>query len=120
MRRGAEEYDAALDEMIAILQRWAREGRINGWYSALSAELKEAGHSVHHRSKAMSELLADVCHREHTRGAPMLSALVVNKASGKPSGQFFELAKSAPFDRTDSDWSWERERSRVFNYYSRP
>lgn len=120
MRRGTEQYNAALDAVIAILQRWAREGRTTGWYSALSAELKENGHQVHHRSKTMSDLLADTCHREHKGGAPMLSALVVNKASGRPSGQFFELAKSAPFHRAAPDWSWELERAHVFAHYSQP
>ncbi|MET7529724.1 hypothetical protein [Streptomyces goshikiensis] len=118
MKRGTEPYDAALDAMIIVLQRWAREGRKNGWYSALSAELQALGHPVHHRSKTMSELLADVCHREWANGAPMLSVIVVNKTNGTPSGQFFELAKAGPFHRTDSDWSWERERSRVFAHYS--
>ena len=117
MKRGTEAYAAALDATVTILQQWAREGR-TGWYSALSAELKELDHPVHHRSKTMSELLEDACRREYSNGGLMLSAIVVNKVGGKPSGQFFELAKTSPFHRTDPGWTWEDERDCVFAHYS--
>ena len=47
----------------------------------------------------------------------MLSALVILKATGRPAGQFFELACGAPFQRTAADWTWEQERARVFERY---
>lgn len=48
----------------------------------------------------------------------LLTAIVVNKQHGKPSGQFFELADGDPFHRgTDPAWSWEVERERVLAYY---
>ncbi|MFF8787081.1 hypothetical protein [Streptomyces sp. NPDC015125] len=46
----------------------------------------------------------------------MLSALVVNGSSKKPSGQFFELAVTE-FRRREPDWTWERERDAVFDRY---
>ncbi|TJZ99045.1 hypothetical protein [Actinacidiphila oryziradicis] len=115
MKRDTPEYEAALDAMVLILQRWAQEGRTDGWYSALSAELKADDHPVHHRGRTMSELLEDACRRGNGSGQePMLSAIVINKHSKKPSGQFFELAKGHPFYRTDPDWTWVDERDRVF------
>ncbi|MEV1062821.1 hypothetical protein [Streptomyces sp. NPDC050263] len=47
----------------------------------------------------------------------MLSAIVILKATGRPAGQFFELASGAPFHRTAVDWTWEQERARVFARY---
>jgi hypothetical protein len=115
VKQGDAEYLAALDEMVTILRRWAQEERTDGWYSALSAELKANRHKVHHRSKTMSLLLKDACLRDNRDGRnPMLSAIVINKHSKKPSDQFFELAKGRPFYRTDPDWTWMHERDRVF------
>ncbi|MFF0811098.1 hypothetical protein [Streptomyces albogriseolus] len=42
---------------------------------------------------------------------------MILKATGRPAGQFFELAKGAPFYRTAAEWTWEQERSRVFARY---
>ncbi|MFE5586391.1 hypothetical protein [Kitasatospora sp. NPDC056531] len=49
----------------------------------------------------------------------MLTAIVVNKQSKRPSDQFEALAKTAPFRRGDEPgWTWETERERVFAHYS--
>jgi hypothetical protein len=43
----------------------------------------------------MTYLLKDVClHGNEDGRAPMLSAIVVNKASGEPSDQFSRLART--------------------------
>ncbi|TLQ44907.1 hypothetical protein [Streptomyces marianii] len=92
-------------------------GRIDGWYKSLSQELKANGHSVHYRGRIISLLLGDACRRDSLGLEPMLSAIVVLKATGRPAGQFFELTKGAPFSRTAADSTWEQERARVFARY---
>lgn len=118
LRRHSPPYNAALDAMVEVLKRWAVEGRVD-CYSELSADLETEGHRVYHHSTAMSFLLEDACLREHREASPvMLTAIVINKQRGKPSGQFFELANGDPFHRgTDPAWSWEVERDRVFAHY---
>ncbi|OYP19207.1 hypothetical protein CFC35_35900 [Streptomyces sp. FBKL.4005] len=74
---------------------------------------------MHYHGRMMSLLLADVCRWDSTGSEPMLSALVVNAISRKPSGQFFELAV-AEFRRRDPDWTWERERDAVLARYRDP
>ncbi|MFE5586279.1 hypothetical protein [Kitasatospora sp. NPDC056531] len=68
----------------------------------------------------MSNLLEAACRVEADRGVPvMLTAIVVNKRSKRPSDQFEELAKTAPFRRGDEPgWTWETEKRRVFAHYS--
>lgn len=117
MRQGDAEYAAALDETMEILRRWAREGRTDGWCKSLSEELKAKGHNVRYRGPIISLLLGDTCRRDSEGLAPMLSAIVILKATGRPAGQFFEPANGAPFHRTAADWTWEQEHARVFARY---
>ncbi|MGW9032906.1 hypothetical protein ACWGQ5_55140 [Streptomyces sp. NPDC055722] len=49
----------------------------------------------------------------------MLSALVVNRSSQRPSDRFFKLAVTE-FHRRDPGWTWERERDAVFDRYGDP
>ncbi|WAP58313.1 hypothetical protein [Streptomyces sp. S465] len=86
-----------------------------GTYKALS-EAVAPEHRVHYHGSTMSLLLADVCRQDSTGPEPMLSALVVNGSTGKPSGQFFELAVTE-FHREGPGWTWERERDAVFARY---
>ncbi|WP_338897245.1 hypothetical protein WBG99_17765 [Streptomyces sp. TG1A-60] len=97
MRQGAAEYAAALDETMEILRRRAREGRTDGWYKSLGEELRAKGHNVHYRGPIISHLLGDACRRDSEGTEPMLSAIVVLKATGRPAGQFFEPTNGAPF-----------------------
>ncbi|NXY94993.1 hypothetical protein HYE82_11415 [Streptomyces sp. BR123] len=103
--------------MTAVLRGWAREGR-TGSYKALS-EAVAPEHRVHYRGRVMSLLLADVCRQDSTGAEPMLSALVVNASSRRPSDQFFELAVTE-FRRREADWTWERERDAVVARYRDP
>lgn len=75
MRPGYAECEAALDETVKILQRWAREGHTDGWYKSLSEVLKADGHRAHHRGSIISHLLADACRRDSHGHQPMLFAL---------------------------------------------
>ncbi|MFJ9538786.1 hypothetical protein ACIRPX_16145 [Streptomyces sp. NPDC101225] len=117
MKHGDADYLAALEAMMEVLRAWAQEGRTDT-YKALS-EAVAPEHRVHYHGRMMSLLLADVCRRDSSGRDPMLSALVVNGSTGKPSGQFFELAVTE-FRRRDADWTWERERDAVFDRYSDP
>ncbi|WP_328901210.1 hypothetical protein OHR86_15885 [Streptomyces sp. NBC_00441] len=117
MRQGDAEYEAALDETMEILRYWAREGRTDGWYKSLSEGLKAKGHHVHYRGPIISHLLSDACRRDSEGIEPVLSSIVILKATSRPAGQFFELASGAPFHRRAADWTWEEERARVFARY---
>ncbi|MFD3452776.1 hypothetical protein ACFWVC_11375 [Streptomyces sp. NPDC058691] len=117
-RTGTPEYEAALDAMTVILTAKASEGVLIN-YEKVSIALKGQGHTVHHRGELIGQLLKDLCLQEAKKGAPMLSAIVVNApiTRGRPSQAFYDLARSYPFNR-DADWTWEQERDRVFTYYS--
>ncbi|MFE2701071.1 hypothetical protein ACFXI6_11770 [Streptomyces mirabilis] len=114
MRHGDADYTAALEAMVGVLKGWARAGRTDT-YKELSKALAPE-HRVHYHGRMISLLLADVCRRDSTGPEPMLSALVINRSSQKPSDQFFELAVTE-FRRRDPGWTWEREREAVFDRY---
>ncbi|MEU3346312.1 hypothetical protein ABZ723_15270 [Streptomyces sp. NPDC006700] len=86
MKQGDAAYLSALDETMEILRRWAREGRTDGWYKSLSKELKAKGHNVHYRGPIISLLLGDACRRDSLGLEPMLSSLVILKATGRSAG----------------------------------
>ncbi|MEU3525940.1 hypothetical protein AB0E62_19100 [Streptomyces sp. NPDC038707] len=111
------DYKAAVAAAVEILRGWARQGR-TGTYKALSEALAPE-HRVHWQGRMMSLLLGDVCRRDSDGPDPMLSALVVNGSSRKPSGQFFELAVTE-FRRRDPHWTWEQERDAVLERYGAP
>ncbi|MEU6709714.1 hypothetical protein [Streptomyces wuyuanensis] len=115
---GSDARRAARDVMVEIIRGWAAEGQAHS-YSTLSALMKESGYSVPHRGPLMSALLEEACRAEAGRGIPvMLTAIVVNKHSRRPSGQFEVLAKEEPFRRGDlPDWTWKAEKDRVFDHY---
>ncbi|GGT01310.1 MULTISPECIES: hypothetical protein [Streptomyces] len=118
MRRKDPEYQQAVVAAVAILRQRARvEGTLT--YGELSAELEARGFdSIPPYRGVMTYLLKDVClHGNEDGRAPMLSAIVVNKASRKPSDQFSTLARSVPFSRP-ADWTWQDEQRDVFARYS--
>jgi len=114
MKHGDADYLAALEAWLKFSRGWAREGRTDS-YEALSEALAPE-HRVHYHGQTMSLLLADVCRRDSGGPEPMLSALVVNGSSRRPSEQFFELAVNE-FRRRDPGWTWERMRDAVFTRY---
>ncbi len=59
----------------------------------------------------MPYLLEDASVQESPDGSlPLLSALVVLKETGRPSGGFFKLARRAPYQRSGDDTElWIRE-----------
>ncbi|MFE3883342.1 hypothetical protein ACFXPQ_10600 [Streptomyces lydicus] len=114
MRIKDPEYPAAVEAAVEILRKQARQGRTIT-YGELSAELAAQGFdSIPPHRGVMTYLLKDVClHRNEDGRAPMLSAIVVNKASQEPSDQFSALAQSLPFSRP-SNWSWQDEQQQAF------
>ncbi|MFI8188639.1 hypothetical protein ACIF8T_07520 [Streptomyces sp. NPDC085946] len=117
MRTKDPEYPAAVEAAVEILRKRARQGQTIT-YGELSAELAAQGFdSIPPHRGVMTYLLKDVClHRNEDGRAPMLSAIVVNKASQEPSDQFSGLARSLPFSRP-FDWSWRDEQQQVFAQY---
>lgn len=117
LTRGSDQYNEARDAMMEIIKRWAAARRTDN-YKALSAELADEGFAVPYFSKLMSELLESACREAHRSGAPgMLTAIVVNKTTGRPSPQFFNLAEQSPFCSQDRPgWNWEAERDLVFEH----
>lgn len=114
MRTTDPDYPAAIETAVQILRKRARQGQTIT-YGELSAELTAAGFdSVPPHRGVMTYLLKDVCLHDNDDGrAPMLSAIVVNKASREPSGQFSALARGLPFSRP-ADWTWRDEQEQVF------
>jgi hypothetical protein len=111
------EYPAAVEAAVEILRERARHGRVIT-YGDLSAELAARGFgSIPPHRGVMTYLLRDVCLYNNEDGrAPMLSAIVVKKASREPSDQFSSLAGGLPFSRS-LDWSWRDEQQKVFTHY---
>ncbi|WP_329149495.1 hypothetical protein OIU91_23245 [Streptomyces sp. NBC_01456] len=111
------EYPAAVEAAVEILRKRAQQGEAIT-YGELSAELVTQGFaSIPPHRGVMTYLLKDVCLYGNEDGrAPMLSAIVVNKASREPSDQFSSLARSLPFSRP-GHWSWRDEQQEVFARY---
>ncbi|KAA6217421.1 hypothetical protein [Streptomyces filamentosus] len=117
MRTKDPEYPAAVEAAVGILRQRARRRRTIT-YGDLSAELAAQGYdSIPPHRGVMTHLLKDVCLHDNDDGrAPMLSALVVNKATQEPSAQFSTLARTDPFTRP-ADWTWQDEQQRVFAHH---
>ncbi|WP_327688962.1 hypothetical protein [Streptomyces tubercidicus] len=114
MKRTDGDYQDAVQAAVDILRECARQAQDIS-YGDLSAELRERGFTgIRPHHGIMTHLLKDVClHGNEDGRAPMLSALVVNKASRVPSEQFSVLARGLPFSRP-GDWTWQDERRAVF------
>lgn len=114
MRSKDPEYPAAVEAAVEILRERARQEQTIT-YGELSAGLAAQGFdSVPPHRGVMTYLLKDVClHRNEDGRAPMLSAIVVNKTSREPSGQFSILARGLPFSRP-ATWNWRDEQQQVF------
>ncbi|CAL9315245.1 hypothetical protein ABZ568_19345 [Streptomyces olindensis] len=114
MRIKDPEYPAAVEAAVEILRKRARQGQTIT-YGELSAELAAQGFdSIPPHRGVMAYLLKAVClHHNEDGRAPMLSAIVVNKASREPSDQFSALARSLPFSRP-ANWNWQDEQKQVF------
>ena len=70
------------------------------------------------RGKAAGQILGEICEYEHSRGRPLLSAIVVNKAKGMPSEGFWGLS-AIPQKLTEKQRPvfWARELNKVIDYW---
>lgn len=117
MRTKNPKYPAAVEAAVDILRQRARR-RQTITYGNLSADPAAQGSdSIPPHHGIMTHLLKDVCLHDNDDGrAPMLSTLVVNKATQEPSAQFSPLARTDPFTRP-ADWTWQDEQQRVFTHH---
>ncbi|MFI1372326.1 hypothetical protein ACH4UY_09985 [Streptomyces longwoodensis] len=120
MQKGTLEYEQALDAVIEVLRSRACQGAAPIQYGDLSSELARLGHHVPAHEEPMPYLLEDASVRESPDGSlPLLSALVVLKDSGWPSGGFFKLARRAPYKRPGDDvLLWTREIQKLAEHYA--
>jgi hypothetical protein len=73
------------------------------FYSQLSDMLADQGHVVPAHDGPMPYLLEDCTRMHGDQRRPMLSAVVVLRETGRPSGGFFKLARSSDFARRGDD-----------------
>ena len=102
------------DSLREILIRCAKRGETIGY-----AELaKEFGLTWPEPRYAMMRIVDQVCRREEDAGHPMLSALIVQKGTGRCGEGFAKLAQM--FGRTviDPEAFEAEERQRVFDYWA--
>ncbi|MFF0557973.1 hypothetical protein [Streptomyces sp. NPDC004266] len=120
MQKGTLEYEQALEAVIEILRSRARQGAAPIPYGDLSGELARLGHYVPAHEGPMPYLLEDASVRESPDGSlPLLSALVVLKDSGWPSGGFFKLARRTPYKRPGDDvLLWTEEIKKLAKHYA--
>ncbi|MEV6686897.1 hypothetical protein AB0N28_16380 [Streptomyces sp. NPDC051130] len=55
---------------------------------------------------------------EHQHGRPLLSALVVAKATGRPGDGFVELASQLGFEPAEDAGSWGHQVARTVSFWS--
>ncbi|MFJ4746330.1 hypothetical protein [Streptomyces albogriseolus] len=120
MKKDTLEYEQALDAVVEILRERARGGAAPLTYGDLSAELAERGHHVPAYEGPMPYLLEDASVQESPDGSlPLLSALVVLRETGRPSGGFFKLARRAPYERPGDDTElWVKEIKQLAKHYA--
>ncbi|CAL9365160.1 hypothetical protein [Streptomyces sp. enrichment culture] len=120
LKKNTPEYEQALDAVVEILRDRARAGAAPLSYGDLSAELAERGHHVPAYEGLLPYLLEDASAQESPDGSlPLLSALVVLRETGRPSGGFFKLARRAPYKRPGDDTElWVEEIRQLARHYA--
>lgn len=120
MKKDRLAYEQALDAVVDILRERARMGPTPLTYGDLSTESARRGHHVPAFEGPMPYLLEDASVRESPDGMlPLLSALVILRETGRPSGGFFKLARRAPYKRPgDGTELWIEEINRLASHHS--
>ena len=103
------------DEMRAILIVQAR-ARQTITYGELARRLTRV--TLHPHSFIFTRLLQEVCGEEERAGHGQLCALVVSKATGKPSGGYFGMAAKRGLSVDDLDARWQEDLQAVFDYWA--
>jgi hypothetical protein len=91
-------WEGAVGELVDMLAAVARRGQTTT-YSEVTARLRTLRLSP--ESHVFHALLGDVSRRTFDEGAPLLSAVVVTKDTGRPGGGFYDLARELGFDVPD-------------------
>ena len=70
------------------------------------------------RGRAAGKILGEISEYEHRQGRPLLSAIVVSKATGMPAGGFWGISP-IPGNLTDKQRPvfWANELAKVINYW---
>jgi len=121
MRIGDVEFGRAVEAVVAFLSASARRASDYGdalvTYTQLSDHLQAEGFPVPVRGPLLSEILRQASLNEQAAGRGVISALVVAARNGRPStlaSRFYQLARSAPFNRRGDDMSiWTGEAQKV-------
>ena len=104
------------DAIYADLQVVAKSKECT-YYSSI-APLANLNMSFPKDRDELADILGDISSHEHEQGRPLLSAVVVLKATNKPGVGFFGLADSLGlFDGQDRDNFWRDERDRVWEHW---
>lgn len=106
-----KDWQAAKDEIVAILRARIRSGRGPTTYGELCSTMKTIEIEPH--SYALAHMLGEVSSDEDSAGHGMLSAYVVSAETGGPGGGFFELAVELGRKVEDRDAFWVAEIQRV-------
>jgi hypothetical protein len=127
--RSDDEWDAIVDETIAILQEQARLRRITS-YSDLNSALARRGHrpfdfAIQSDRTAMGAVLGDVVHRTIGNTGVMLSAIVAYIDRNDAGPGFYSLAvqlRLLPNTATADDKLvfWSGQVAKVHDLYARP
>jgi len=68
--------------------------------------------------KEVGHLLGEISEDEHSRGRPMLSAIAVQKATGRPGGEFYEFAGRLNKLKGDAPQSfWDTEVTKLYDFW---
>jgi hypothetical protein len=111
-------WEAAKDEIRAILIEKAKQRAIGITYSDLVEQIKSVRFSAH--DQRLFAILGQISVTEHEQGRPLLSVLVVHKTGDMQPGQgFFELAKALGFDTSNLLKTWVDEFKRVHKYWGK-
>jgi len=106
----------------AALQFKLREVARSGTWTTATAITRIAGidPATAHADADLGRVLATIDAAEQAVGRPLLSAVVVQRASGLPHPGFFTYARALGLHAGSDDRAlWERELQRVHSYWSR-
>jgi hypothetical protein len=106
----------------AALQFKLREVARSGTWTTATAIAPIAGidPTTAHAEADLGRVLASIDEGEQVVGRPLLSAVVVQRASGLPHPGFFTYARALGLHVGSDDRAlWERELQRVHSYWAR-
>ncbi len=107
-----EIWDRAKKEVRGILIEVAKASKTI-LYSELVNKIKTI--QLEPDSYALANMLGEISSSEDNAGRGMLSAVVVNKETGRPGPGFFDLAKGRGRSVSDVEECWINELNKVYS-----